>query len=74
MDHGTGGGVDPQKIEPHFGTHIVIKTLDGSSCKKFIISVSATYIWKTHEQFKKMFFCVDFSFCCVTKQLVDSME
>ena len=38
---------------PHFGTHMVIKTLDGSSCKKCIISTSVTYIWHTHEKAKK---------------------
>ena len=35
--YGSGAGsrsrVDPQNW-PHFGTHMVIKTLDGSSCKK----------------------------------------
>ena len=41
----------PQKW-PHFGTHMVIKTLDGSSWKKCIISTSATYIWHTHEKVK----------------------
>ena len=38
---------------PHFGIHIVIKTLDGSSCKKCIISASATYIQHTCEKVKK---------------------
>ena len=32
---------------------MVIKSLDGSSCKKCIISTSATYIWHTHEKVKK---------------------
>ena len=40
---GSNSGVDPPpKNWPHFGTHMVIKTLDGSSCKKYIISTSAT--------------------------------
>ena len=34
----------PKKNWPHFGTHMVIKSLDGSSCKKCIIDTSATYI------------------------------
>ena len=45
--------VDPQKNSPHFGSHIVIKTIDGRSCKICIISTSATYILHTHEKGKK---------------------
>ena len=36
----------------HFGTHMVLKTSDGSSYRKCIISTSATYIWHTHEEVK----------------------
>ena len=39
---------------PDFGTFMVIKTLDGSSCKKCIISTSATYIWHTCEKVIKL--------------------
>ena len=47
----------PEKNWPHFCSHMVIKTLDGSGCIKCIISTSATYIWHTHENiFKKMEF------------------
>ena len=42
----------PQNL-PQFGTHMVIKTLDGSSYKNYIISTSATYIWHRHEKVKK---------------------
>ena len=42
----------PQKITS-FGIHMVIKTLDGNSCKKCIISTSVTYIWNTCEKVKK---------------------
>ena len=38
---------------PLFGSHMVIKSLDGSSCKKCIISTSPTYIWHTHQKVKK---------------------
>ena len=32
---------------------MVIKILDGTTCKKCIISTSATDIWHTHEKVKK---------------------
>ena len=38
---------------PPFGTCMVIKTLDGSTCKKYIIITSATYIWHTCEKLLK---------------------
>ena len=51
--YGSGSGsqsrVDSPKLTS-FGTHMVIKTLDGSSCKKCIINASATYILHTHEK------------------------
>ena len=38
------------KIYLTLSTHMVIKILDGSSCKKkCIISTSAIYIWHKHE-------------------------
>ena len=37
----------------HIGTHTVIKTFDGSSCKKCIINISVTYIWHTCKIFLK---------------------
>ena len=48
--------LDPELNPPKltsFCIHMVIKTLDGSSCKKFLISTSATYIWHTCEKVKK---------------------
>ena len=36
--------VTPPKLTL-IGTHMVIKTLDGSSCKTCIISTSAAYMW-----------------------------
>ena len=56
---GSVSGVDTPKNWPHFGTHIVIKILDGSSCRKCIISTSATYIWHTCEKVKKIEFTVE---------------
>ena len=43
----------PAKNWPQFGSHMVIITLDGSTCKTCIISTSATYIWHTCEKVKK---------------------
>ena len=55
--------MDVELIPPqnwlHFGTYMVIKTLDGSSCKKCIICTSATYICHTYEKFKKMEFTAE---------------
>ena len=53
---------DPEltpKNWPPFGIDIVIKTVDGSSCKKCIHSSSATYIWHTCEEIKKMEFTAE---------------
>ena len=43
----------PAKNWPQFGCHMVIITLDGSTCKTCIISTSAIYIWHTCEKVKK---------------------
>ena len=52
--YGDGDGVDtPAKNWPQFGSHMVIITLDGSTCKTCIISTSAIYIWHTCEKVKK---------------------
>ena len=50
--YGSGDGVDAPlpKNCLHFGTHMVMKTLDGGTCKKCIISTLATYIWHTWEK------------------------
>ena len=50
----------PQKVTSYLVSHMVIIALNGSSCKKCIISSLDTYILNTHEKkLHKMEFTVE---------------